>query len=1022
MATFAESFEEYRRKRQAGGEVNMSGVNAASRFADGFDAYRKSRNQETPAVDIQAAFDSGGLVGEPTGLTDFGGFPAPVPQTQTKPLIFNPRFGGQQDTGLIDQFGNPFTPPQMAPPIPIEELYLPEDARPTILQKEDEEKNILRKTVDTLLELVKENQRQGRARLDELSGGNFESAIEGFQRRQAAEETKFQEREAIAAPLREKIRTGQPLTEEEQTLVDELSRQRVEEVANLVTGFAGLETGAVNIAKGIERKVLAEIAASKDVGIIKQLLSKGGVLIDEAGGWLERLVKSNKPGKVKAILETAESSGALRAIPGAAEEASKLSTQALIDETLVGKRATATAPSAPPMIPVADQIEKEAKDLADEILGALKKAEPLQQDVAAAQSAERARRAGAFGKAFQEGGYSREAYESAKKSTLAGELVPEPPAFTPLEQSGLLTEGQIERAFKAIGESPFLQQYEKINTIEAFKKLLAGEIPQQAELSLLEDVFGPNMINEILAKQKAGIRLYDAALDLISIPKSTISALDMSAPFRQGLIQSIRHPIKALKSLGFAIESTFRPEVFEAYFNDLKKDPFYNLMKESGIETASPNRASARTVGSIKQRLTGNASGLSNREDAFISRLGGETAEKIPVVGQIVKAIRIPYKASERAYSGYLAKLRVDVFKGLAKDFMATGLDPKKDKAIFEALGNMVNVTTGKGNLGVLGRIAPELNAVFFSPRLMASRLTLLNPYWYIKQPAPVRKEAIKSMLATIGAGSTVLGLAHAAGADVELDPRSSDFGKIRVGKHRWDVWGGLQQYIAFFMRMASGKIKTAAGDVMHLDKDVYPYTTRGDLAIRFARGKLSPTFSTGADLLFQESVIGEENEPIEMMWNKILPLYIQDIQDAVEDEGWASGVAVGAPAFLGVGVQTYEPGNIEKAKNELTAMSKMTQQEANARLAEIAKEDEDLAKAIKARYKEYRLDINDEERFLKELPVERRAREVLDELRDIEDLKERDAKYILWAQKGIITKETQQEMQKIVAEEKLEK
>ncbi len=52
---------------------------------------------------------------------------------------------------------------------------------------------------------------------------------------------------------------------------------------------------------------------------------------------------------------------------------------------------------------------------------------------------------------------------------------------------------------------------------------------------------------------------------------------------------------------------------------------------------------------------------------------------------------------------------------------------------------NYINVFTGRGKLGKLEPIAETLNSVFWSPRLLSSRLTALNPKFYYYTQALAR-------------------------------------------------------------------------------------------------------------------------------------------------------------------------------------------------------------------------------------------------------------------------------------------
>ena len=160
--------------------------------------------------------------------------------------------------------------------------------------------------------------------------------------------------------------------------------------------------------------------------------------------------------------------------------------------------------------------------------------------------------------------------------------------------------------------------------------------------------------------------------------------------------------------------------------------------------------------------------------------------------------------------------------------------------------------------------------------------------------------------------GRKILALAKASGAKVETDPRSSDFGKIRVGNTRWDIWGGFQQWVRVFSQMVSGERKTTTDRrIIELSKKKYPFETRKDVAERFLAGKLSPASRLVYELLQGQKAFGEpftlKGEAIE----NAIPLYLQDIKDSIKQIGPEAIFSVGVPGFFGVGVQSY----IEKNK-----------------------------------------------------------------------------------------------------------
>jgi len=201
---------------------------------------------------------------------------------------------------------------------------------------------------------------------------------------------------------------------------------------------------------------------------------------------------------------------------------------------------------------------------------------------------------------------------------------------------------------------------------------------------------------------------------------------------------------------------------------------------------------------------------------------------------------------------------------------------------------------------------------MFFSPRLLFSRLNMMNPVYYAKLHPFVRKEAVKSLITTLGAGMTMLGVAKAAGAEVGDNPFSSDFGKIKIGKTRMDVWGGFQQPIRTLAQLVGNKtVSPVTGKTTKLGKG-YKATTRWDVGTRFVESKLSPaaslfvTFMKGKDFTGQPANIPKE------ILDRVTPMLYQDLYDVWKEnpdlrEFIPKALLFGGVGAFGVGIQTYQ-------------------------------------------------------------------------------------------------------------------
>jgi hypothetical protein len=192
---------------------------------------------------------------------------------------------------------------------------------------------------------------------------------------------------------------------------------------------------------------------------------------------------------------------------------------------------------------------------------------------------------------------------------------------------------------------------------------------------------------------------------------------------------------------------------------------------------------------------------------------------------------------------------------------------------------------------------------------------------FYGRLPKEIRVMAIKDMAKMVGFGLSVLALIKLVNgcpddckdckgcANVETDPRSSDFGKIKIDNTRYDIWGGFQPYITFFTKfMLKQKITVGDDRVKDLNGKGTGITTQMELALSFLRGKLAPIPATAVDYLS-----GRTQDYKPFSWkaeaqNKLLPLISSDLKEAYKEEGVKALFTVGLPATFGVGVNTYEP------------------------------------------------------------------------------------------------------------------
>jgi len=203
---------------------------------------------------------------------------------------------------------------------------------------------------------------------------------------------------------------------------------------------------------------------------------------------------------------------------------------------------------------------------------------------------------------------------------------------------------------------------------------------------------------------------------------------------------------------------------------------------------------------------------------------------------------------------------------------------------------------------------------------------------------------AVGDLVKQIGLTTAMLGMVKAAtdsdddkGTSVEIDPRSSDFGKVKLGDTRIDPWGGKVQYVVYLTRMLAeawmwgteNKVVPLEGSYKkgetfsRLGQRKRKSTTPNmfELTTQMGLNKLAPT----AGIIYKAlethqnkegkriTKYGQEFELTEEMKSQLYPIYFETLKELGEDGVDVQDAILGTLAFFGVGVNKYETKNDKK-------------------------------------------------------------------------------------------------------------
>jgi hypothetical protein len=420
----------------------------------------------------------------------------------------------------------------------------------------------------------------------------------------------------------------------------------------------------------------------------------------------------------------------------------------------------------------------------------------------------------------------------------------------------------------------------------------------QFRLDKAKEKFNRGLFEAQLAKRSTGKKILHGVRDTLNFAKSIMTSLDLSAVLRQGGFISLAQPVRAAGIFPTMFRAFVSEQAQHASQVEISKRENAPLYKQAKLFLSDPNDYS-----------------LSKMEENYMSRWIGR--EEIGATDGTLKStykraknlLLAPTRASARAYTAFLNRLRADSFDAMLES-LRKGSKPTLEEA--KAIANFVNIATGRGKIGAAGRATPELNAVFFAPRLVASRFQLLAGQPFYGGTARTRGLIAKEYGRYLIGMGVIYALASLARDDddppISFDPRSSDFGKLRFGDTRLDPLSGLAQATVVTNRVAQGET-VKKGEVVPLRGDDVPYG--GDdtykVLAKFARTKFSPSFGAAVNIATGKDVNNKPTTAAREIGSLFVPLSMRDVLTVMEEQGVPKGTAINLLQIFGMGLQHHE-------------------------------------------------------------------------------------------------------------------
>lgn len=293
-------------------------------------------------------------------------------------------------------------------------------------------------------------------------------------------------------------------------------------------------------------------------------------------------------------------------------------------------------------------------------------------------------------------------------------------------------------------------------------------------------------------------------------------------------------------------------------------------------------------------------------EEAYPSSL----PEKIPLLGRI-------YKASEVAYNGGALRLRADLADRLIRVAEKQGINTL-DPAQAKSMGKLISSMTGRGSLGKADVLAKEINVLLFSVKFLKSNFDTLTAHSTDKNMTSfAKKEAGKNLLSIVASVASILFLAKLLDPEsVDEDPRSTNFGKVKIWGHWTDITGGMAGLVTLASRLVptlhDGKwsfwTKSSTGKYTDLLSGQYGGQTALDVFENFWEGKLAPVSGLVRDLWKGEDFSGERLTPLSTAERMLLPISVQNFEQLRKDPKSSNLMGSMILDALGLSTSTYTP------------------------------------------------------------------------------------------------------------------
>ncbi|MHC4605113.1 MAG: hypothetical protein ACYS6W_17495, partial [Planctomycetota bacterium] len=511
------------------------------------------------------------------------------------------------------------------------------------------------------------------------------------------------------------------------------------------------------------------------------------------------------------------------------------------------------------------------------------------------------------------------------KAGMRGDLT-EYQRFEPLDN--YLPPDTFKNAYEDIRNTDRLGPFEKIVTEEALTRMREGYMlaPHQVEAIKKWRPELADVVDKWLKKTPMMVKIFSKIEQALGLLKFSAS-FDVQMR-RQARWFRARHPKLYAQSVEKNLEAYISQKHADKMAKDVQKDPEHKRAKEYGVQFLKRHPKPGE------------------RTEQYISYWG----EKVPVLGK-------GYAASMRGFVDAFNWLQQQLWDYKINVWKQKGYKPSHDDlaGLAEFNNTFLGMQPAKSDFGRAARrvLAP----VMWSPTLTWSRIR--SPEMILTNKA-MRMETAATLASYISSGLLMMVaasfLARLLGKDdpIEWDPTASDFGKIRVGDTRVDVYGDGGPYIRALLQFMMQRKTNQAGRIRRrvgiepikqllrnkrapfIDFVSMVWTKRNyyggdafalpDWAEIKEEGGVKYLVAKAGEKI-TEPKVGEMSYFItrDLLVRPFVPFFVQGTIEAAWNDGVPIGLWAGAEEFFSGTTLSYEPSNYAKAQllQDQTAVAK---------------------------------------------------------------------------------------------------